>query len=592
MSKGEKEFKEAFDFIKQGKYTHAVSRITEDSANLRADLTFDLNVNGQIIRFQTPNITILEALCYAYSCNYTYNQIAFASNGIFDPLQSPILKNITACINKAVDKMLLWEKTDWQDKDGNGNTTAEWLAWSGTTESLKKLLDNKPELIEIEQKTIRNAFNVTMEVPHLTAGQKEEIYKILTDKKIATPLRAIKSGKLDPAYNVLNEDNVNDGTTEALIINGTQVMSNTNLTPFSAISALYQAVNPKSAVQEYTLKIFEKMKNFSTTNWTLKDSADCTLFQWAVWANSPKLVEDFSNLPNFPELTEIEQKASRNVFDVTMQQPHITEKEAISHVLISKGIFLNNLQTFFDALKNAKLKDIILKEIDENSKEIFSPVADKIITKYGALLSALKNAPSRDDSLLIRYMQEANEVITKIFEQEKIDIESLLQKEITANNGYESTFLHWLLELGNKNLENLIKQYDKGMKLNFYVKDSSNISVAEWLADYKMDCLKYLAAQGYLNPNNKNENLRILDKLVTNSSKANLSKEVAPFFKKLLEHKPPLFDDKLDSVKDTITTKKVSVSDKQELLNDLNLCLGYIDVYESMEVVGEFNLYD
>ncbi|AAY61664.1 unknown [Rickettsia felis URRWXCal2] len=454
-------------------------------------------------------------------------------------------------------------------------------------QQLRDLLNKHPELIEDEKTLPRNVFDVTMEVEHLTASQKEELYKVLSDKKIATPHRAIKSGKLEPAYSVLNENNVNDETTQALTINGVQVMSNTKLTPFTAICALSHLEHLQSSIQKYALEMFEKMKEFFNTDWKLKDSADCTLFQWGAWTNSSKLVEAFVKLENSQELIEIEQKALRNVFDVAMQQPHITEKEAISHILISKGIFLNDVNIFLNALKNIKLKDIILKEINEHPKEIFSQVADKIITKYGELLNALKNDNVRDNNMIAKYMQEANEVITEIFKKEKIDVKLLLQKEIVPNNKYESTFLHWLLELGNKNLENLVKRYDQEKQLNFYVKDSQKTTVAEWIANYRMDLLKSLADNGYLNSDNKDENIKILTALVTNTSKVNTLKEIAPLVKSLTEHEPPLFYDRLDSVKDVINKST-------PLSGDFQLCLDYINSYESkMETLGnDFNPYD
>ena len=102
----------------------------------------------------------------------------------------------------------------------------------------------------------------------------------------------------------------------------------------------------------------------------------------------------------------------------------------------------------------------------------------------------------------------------------------MLQKEIVPNNKYESTFLHWLLELGNKNLENLVKRYDQEKQLNFYVKDSQKTTVAEWIANYRMDLLKSLADNGYLNSDNKDENIKILTALVTNTSKVNTLKEI------------------------------------------------------------------
>ncbi|QQV75225.1 hypothetical protein H6P87_00774 [Rickettsia tillamookensis] len=574
-----------FQLIQEFKFTEAVGLLASTNVNERGNIIFQLKkADGTLLPYAAISVNALEALCFMNSVLSLTSNSLEQLNG-----RGMILKN---CIKAAYNKMKNYDNTIWDGRDNNGNTTAQWLAWGGAARELKDLLNIYPDLIEDEKNLPRNAFNVTMEVGHLTANQKEKIYEVLSDMGLATPHKAIRLGKLDAAYNVLNANNVNDITTEALKINNVQVMSNTKLTPFTAICALSHIENLQSSIQKYALEMFEKMKNFSITDWKLKDSANCTLFQWGAWTNSPKLVEAFGNLENSQELIKIEQQVPRNVFDVVMEQPHITEKEAISHILISKGIFLNNIDKFFTALSNAKLKDIILKEINKHPKEIFSQVADKIITKYGELLTALKNANVRDNNMIAKYMQEANEVITEIFKKEKIDVKLLLQKEIAPNTNYESTFLHWLLELGNKNLENLVKQYDQEKQFNFYVKDSSNITVAEWIANYRMDLLKYLADNGYLNSDNKDENIKILTALITNTSKVNLSKEIAPLVKSLTEHEPPLFYDRLDSVKDAINNKSTTLSGFP--LVDFQLCLGYINNYESkMETLGnDFNPYD
>ncbi|MDE8610945.1 hypothetical protein PQ676_01570 [Rickettsia felis] len=43
-------------------------------------------------------------------------------------------------------------------------------------QQLRDLLNKHPELIEDEKTLPRNVFDVTMEVEHLTASQKEELY--------------------------------------------------------------------------------------------------------------------------------------------------------------------------------------------------------------------------------------------------------------------------------------------------------------------------------------------------------------------------------------------------------------------------------
>ncbi|MCX4083876.1 hypothetical protein N7281_03190 [Rickettsia hoogstraalii] len=243
------------------------------------------------------------------------------------------------------------------------------------------------------------------------------------------------------------------------------------------------------------------------------------------------------------------------------------------------------------------------------SLEIFTEFTNNAMTKIGNLISNLKNNKV-DISTTKNYIEKGYEIVDSIFKyQDKINIEELLHKDLTSSTTYVSSFLHWLLEFGNTNFASLLQNYDQNKKLDFYVKDWNGKahyrSVLEWIANYRLDILKDGILSPYLNPCKKEENEKILVNLVSNDSKINSEKLILPFFKKLLEHKPPLFNDNL---KDT----KIAIANKiaQESLNakklpthvytaqtiDFASCLISLQQYEKEIVdsigVANLNLYD
>ncbi|HJD56009.1 MAG TPA: hypothetical protein LFW21_05185 [Rickettsia endosymbiont of Pyrocoelia pectoralis] len=184
-----------------------------------------------------------------------------------------------------------------------------------------------------------------------------------------------------------------------------------------------------------------------------------------------------------------------------------------------------------------------------------------------------------------------------------------MQQDLSSSTVYACSFLHWLLELGNNSLTNLLQNYDQNKKLNFYVKDWNGKdffrSTLDWIADYRFDILKDKELEPYLYPNKKIENEKILINLVNNDSTVNNEKLISPFFKKLLEYKPPLFESNFKLTKIAIANKIAQESFKASnvptdiyvnQINDFASCLFSLQQYEKEIIdsmgVANLNLYD
>lgn len=159
-----------FQLIKKFKFFEAVNAITANNVNEREDISVQITYpNGIVSNHLAKNINALEALCFVTSVIYSANFSALNE-------KLPALK---LCINKTYIKMESYNTTIWNEKDGIGNSTSQWLAWGGASKVLEKLLNKHPELVDIEKNSLRNAFDVAIEVEHLNIEQKKELAKVL-----------------------------------------------------------------------------------------------------------------------------------------------------------------------------------------------------------------------------------------------------------------------------------------------------------------------------------------------------------------------------------------------------------------------------
>ncbi|ABV75094.1 hypothetical protein A1C_04105 [Rickettsia akari str. Hartford] len=117
------------------------------------------------------------------------------------------------------------------------------------------------------------------------------------------------------------------------------------------------------------------------------------------------------------------------------------------------------------------MSNSITENASNLSLAIFTEFTNNAITKIGPLISNLKNNKV-DISTTKHYIEKCYEIVDSIFKaQDAINIEELLHKDLTSSTTDVSSFLHWLLELGNTNLTSLLQNYDQNKELDFYVKD-------------------------------------------------------------------------------------------------------------------------
>ncbi|ABE04420.1 hypothetical protein [Rickettsia bellii] len=357
---------------------------------------------------------------------------------------------------------------------------------------------------------------------------------------------------------------------------------------------------------------YNKMHEYDNAIWNGRDDNNNSTAIWLAWGGVSEKLKDL--LDKHPNLIEDEQELIRNAFDVTMEVGHlnIEQKIELAKVLIPLGIQINNLNTYNIILQNenylAAFKNII-EDASNLSSEIFSKFVDNVISKIGILISNSK-AQKIDNSIIKNAITKCYEIIEQIFKhEEKINIKDTLEKDLSTSNTYVSPFLHWLLELGNNNLTSILQNYDQNKKFDFYVKDwngkEAYRSALEWIANYRFDILNNEVFKPYLNPSKKQENEKILINLVSNGSKVNDTKQIAPFFKELLEHRPPLFNNNLNNTKqaicnkmfqESVNAKKISSEIYTDQTLDFASCLIAIQQFEKEIVdslgVANLNPYD
>lgn len=260
-------------------------------------------------------------------------------------------------------------------------------------------------------------------------------------------------------------------------------------------------------------------------------------------------------------------------------------------------------ENYLAAFKN------IIEDASNLSSEIFSKFVDNVMSKIGILISNSK-AQKIDNFVIKNAITKCYEIIEQIFKhEEKINIKDTLEKDLSTSNTYVSPFLHWLLELGNNNLTSILQNYDQNKKFDFYVKDwngkEAYRSALEWIANYRFDILNNEVFKPYLNPSKKQENEKILINLVSNNTKVNSEKLIAPFFEKLLKHRPPLFGNDLKGTKqaicnkmfqESVNAKKISSEIYTDQTLDFASCLIAIQQFEKEIVdsigVANLNPYD
>jgi hypothetical protein len=217
-----------------------------NSGNIQNIQQIPIILNGTNVNDVNNNLNIFEALC-----DLIPNQ------------QDQNVKNVLEnTVVQLLERMISIPETNWDKKDGNGNTIFEWGIWSGSSKIMNVFHTNQQitgKFIQIEKAQIQN-FTRVLKSNHLASTfQNEQIDKFkqigLDINVPTTPFILLNTGQIQNIISIpkaLNKDNVNE-------------LNNSKLNIFEAIQKIISSPTSKWATISEMIDVLNVRKFSSKT---------------------------------------------------------------------------------------------------------------------------------------------------------------------------------------------------------------------------------------------------------------------------------------------------------------------------------------
>ncbi|WP_375318568.1 ankyrin repeat domain-containing protein [Candidatus Tisiphia endosymbiont of Oplodontha viridula] len=410
---------------------------------------------------------------------------------------------------------------------------------------------------------------------------------------------AIQSANIPLIKQLLSNPNIDltVQTTAPLCITGQQVMSNTKLTPFSALCVLYRCYPDKSIETLEALKQISDIFSSKNTYADLVDSQGCTEFMWAVWTKNLDLIKEAHDVikkcNNNYDFNQ-QDYGGRTALHVAVQNN--VEKGIIEYLIndVKINVDLQDYQEM-TALFQAALalgNDLKLNPNTNLVDELLKDGANPNIPCYGKLvLSALcehmwrlrKGYLDNDNAYrkkkYVEDIKKYTPIVTKIIEK-IIQSEKFIPAAKDTATGFSA--VHWVCELGKEAPTLLQKLKERGANID--AGDVNGRPTLNWYSDYNIPSIVTKLLKSKANVNTQADNGETAPHaLLLNASKMNSTKEKLPTLKLLLDsNNEPPFNPFLEMQGATVQDCLNSIMKKTvdtKLKNDLEKCQELLEEY-------------
>lgn len=495
-----------------------------NSGNIQNIQQIPIILNGTNVNDVNNNLNIFETLCNLIPQQQDKNV-------------KSILENITGQI---LERMISIPETNWDKKDGVGNTILEWGVWSNSPKVMD-VFHNNPQImnkfVSAEKAQIHNFFRVAME-PHISDDfRKDQIEKL-------KPLGLY--------INELGQDN------HTVLYSAINIYLNTYLNKYQLI-----ANNPSN-------------QNIS-------------LFQ----TQMDKYYKIIENLVKFGANPSLEANNILNLLAIgTLQiQNTISKMSDNGHKYLAQAGFKTLI---------INVKELVEKTL-ENCNLENSTGGNNMVATLGNIIWSIKQnilkASGQEKTLLINNFKEikslAEPIIEKIVKQQGFNPNIMDQLNSNA--------IAWLGELGADFLEKCIKNMQTKPDVNIY--DATGRTPLDWYSDYNASQVVETLIKNGANVNSqcRQDAATPTHRLFLNNSKVNADKPKLQALEVLLnkDNKPP-FDPSIKMVGDK--TAADVLEEKKAAVVDYDACHTAFDKYTTWyndysvaslgQAVEEFNLYE